>query len=63
MSFHTIILTLSPVITVLWSFLLFGLKPTRQSVIGGMAVILGVAIVSFSKSGIKKSKLVKTSQS
>jgi drug/metabolite transporter (DMT)-like permease len=63
MSFHTIILTLSPVITVLWSFLLFGLKPTRQSFIGGMAVILGVAIVSFSKSKSKESKLVKTSQS
>jgi drug/metabolite transporter (DMT)-like permease len=63
MSFFTIILTLSPVITVLWSFLLFGLIPTQQSMIGGMAVILGVAIVSFSKSKIKESKLVKTSQS
>ena len=63
MSFFTIILTLSPVITVLWSFLLFGLIPTRQSMIGGMAVILGVAIVSFSKSKTKELKLVKTSQS
>jgi drug/metabolite transporter (DMT)-like permease len=63
MSFFTIVLTLSPVITVLWSFLLFGLRPTRQSLIGGMAVILGVAIVSFSKSKSKESKLVKISQS
>ncbi len=62
MSFHTIILTLSPVITVFWSFLLFGLKPTLQSFVGGLAVILGVGIVSFSKSRMSTSKLVKTSQ-
>ena len=63
MSFHTIVLTLSPVITVLWSFLLFGLKPTQQSLIGGMAVIVGVAIVSFGKATIKESIVVKTRQS
>jgi drug/metabolite transporter (DMT)-like permease len=63
MSFFTIILTLSPVITVLWSFLLFGLKPTGQSLVGGLAVIVGVAIVSFSMSTTKQSKLVKTRQS
>ena len=63
MSFHTIVLTLSPVIAVFWSFLLFDLKPTRQSLIGGMAVITGVAIVSFSKSKNRGVKLVKTSQS
>jgi drug/metabolite transporter (DMT)-like permease len=63
MSFHTIILTLSPVITVLWSFLLFGLKPTRQSIIGGMAVILGVAIVSFGKSKTRSSITIDSSQS
>jgi drug/metabolite transporter (DMT)-like permease len=62
MSFHTIILTLSPVITVLWSFLLFGLKPTLQSFIGGLAVILGVGIVSLGKSRMNTSKLVKTNQ-
>jgi drug/metabolite transporter (DMT)-like permease len=63
MSFFTIILTLSPVITVIWSFLLFDLKPTGQSLVGGLAVIVGVAIVSFSMSTTKQSKLVKTRQS
>ncbi len=49
MSFHTIILTLSPVITVLWSLLLFGERPTPQSIVGGAAIILGVFIVTLSK--------------
>lgn len=62
MSFHTIILTLSPVITVFWSLLLFGLKPTPQSLIGGLAVILGVGIVTFSKSKARESGLVKSGQ-
>jgi drug/metabolite transporter (DMT)-like permease len=46
LTFHTIILTLSPVITILWSLFLFGEWPTRQGVIGGTAVIIGVAIVT-----------------
>lgn len=48
MSFHTIILTLSPVITILWSILLFSEKPSLQGFIGGLAVILGVIIVTLS---------------
>ncbi len=50
MSFHTIILTLSPVITILWSLLLFSERPTLQSLMGGVAVITGVAIVTMPKS-------------
>ena len=42
MSVHTIILTLSPVLTVLWSVLLFSERPSTQALIGGLAVILGV---------------------
>jgi drug/metabolite transporter (DMT)-like permease len=50
MSLHTIILTLSPVITVIWAMLLFSEKPTLQSFVGGAAVILGVLVVTWSKS-------------
>jgi drug/metabolite transporter (DMT)-like permease len=46
MSFHTILLTLSPVITILWSLLLFRQQPTLQSLLGGLAVVAGVAIVT-----------------
>jgi drug/metabolite transporter (DMT)-like permease len=49
LSFHTIILTASPVITILWSMLLFGERPTAQALTGGAAVLAGVAIVTMSK--------------
>ena len=45
----TILLTLSPVITIFWSVLLFGEQPTPQSLVGGTAVIIGVIIVTMSK--------------
>jgi drug/metabolite transporter (DMT)-like permease len=48
MSLHTIILTLSPVLTVLWSVLLFSERPSMQALVGGAAVILGVVIVTAS---------------
>jgi drug/metabolite transporter (DMT)-like permease len=46
MSFHTILLTLSPVITIGWSLLLFGAYPGVRAILGGVAVIAGVAIVT-----------------
>ncbi len=46
MSIHTIILTLSPVVTILWSLLLFGSAPSLISLTGGGLVILGVALVT-----------------
>jgi len=46
MSVHSIILTLSPVAAVTWSVLLFGTLPTLQQILGGLAVILGVLIVT-----------------
>ncbi|MCI0395182.1 MAG: DMT family transporter [Chloroflexi bacterium] len=49
MSFHAILLTLSPVITILWSLLLFGESPARQGLIGGAAVIAGVVVVTQGK--------------
>jgi drug/metabolite transporter (DMT)-like permease len=49
MSTHTVILTLSPVIAVFWSMLLFNTWPTLQELIGGLAVLAGIAIVSTSR--------------
>jgi drug/metabolite transporter (DMT)-like permease len=49
MSIHAIILTLSPVATVLWSLLLFSTFPTWGQIIGGAAVLLGVLIVTLNQ--------------
>ena len=54
MSFHTVILTLSPVITILWSIALFGELPTLQGLIGGAAVMAGVAIITVGRSRAKE---------
>jgi len=45
MSVHSLILTLSPVLAVLWSYLLIGDLPTVQQLVGGMAVVIGVLLV------------------
>ena len=49
LSILTIILTLSPVITILWSIVLFGERPSLQGLLGGTAVIGGVIIVTISQ--------------
>lgn len=49
MSHHAILLTLSPVIAVLWSLLLFGESPTWQGFMGGTAVLGGVFIVTWQR--------------
>jgi drug/metabolite transporter (DMT)-like permease len=54
MSFHTVILTLSPVITILWSYALFGELPALQGLIGGAAVMTGVAIITVGRSRAKE---------
>jgi drug/metabolite transporter (DMT)-like permease len=46
LTYHTILLTLSPVITILWSLALFQERPELQGLVGGAAVILGVLIVT-----------------
>lgn len=46
LSLHTVILNLSPVITIVWSMLLFNEHPTVQSLAGGAAVIFGVVLVT-----------------
>jgi len=55
MSVHTVILTLSPVITILWSLGLFGELPTLQGLAGGAAVIAGVAIITAGRSRARRS--------
>jgi drug/metabolite transporter (DMT)-like permease len=46
LSFHSIILTLSPVVTIGWTLLLFGIWPTVQQLVGGAAVIAGVMLTA-----------------
>jgi len=49
LSILTIVLTLTPVVTILWSVTLFGESPTLQGLLGGTAVILGVILVTLSQ--------------
>lgn len=52
LSFLTILLTLTPVLTILWSILLFGERPSLQGFLGGTAVIVGVFLVNKSKNNL-----------
>ena len=54
LSILTILLTLSPAMTTLWSLILFGVRPSLQAFAGGTAVILGVILVTLSKRNGKK---------
>jgi drug/metabolite transporter (DMT)-like permease len=49
LSLHAIILTLSPAVSILWTILLFGIAPTPPQLLGGIAVIAGVLMVSLSQ--------------
>lgn len=46
MSIHTIILTLSPVVTIAWALALFDERPTTLSLLGGALVIMGVFLAT-----------------
>jgi drug/metabolite transporter (DMT)-like permease len=46
MSIHTLALTLTPIAAILWALLFFGTRPALQQLLGGIAVIVGVLIVS-----------------
>ncbi|MBP7961675.1 MAG: DMT family transporter [Caldilineaceae bacterium] len=46
MSIHTIVLTASPVVAVVWSLLFFDVIPTPQEMLGGLGVLVGVLIVT-----------------
>jgi drug/metabolite transporter (DMT)-like permease len=52
MSIHAVILTLSPVITILWSLILFGERPGWLGIVGGAAVIAGVLLVTLGRSSV-----------
>jgi drug/metabolite transporter (DMT)-like permease len=49
MSLHAIILTLSPVVTIAWSFFLFNTFPGPQQLFGGAIVVTGVALAAYFK--------------
>ncbi|MFQ5613910.1 MAG: EamA family transporter [Anaerolineae bacterium] len=53
MSLHSIVLTLSPVATILWSMLLFGSRPSLQELLGGLA---GILILSAGQAQMAKVK-------
>ncbi len=48
-SLHTLTLTLSPVMAALWSFLLFSIYPSPRQMIGGLAILAGIAVVSLAR--------------
>lgn len=54
LSYFTILMTLGPAATILWSLALFGERPSLQGLLGGTAVILGVILVTISKRNEKK---------
>lgn len=45
-SIHSLILTASPVVAILWSLFLFGLRPGPRELLGGVGVLIGIAIVT-----------------
>lgn len=49
LSIHTLVLTLTPVATVIWSLILFDVIPSSQQLFGGVIIILGILIVSTRK--------------
>jgi O-acetylserine/cysteine efflux transporter len=52
MSLLTILLTLAPVVTWLWSGLVFGGRPTGTELAGGVATLAGVLLVTASRAGL-----------
>lgn len=50
MSIHTLALTLSPIAAILWALLFFRTLPSLQQILGGIAVITGVCVVSLNAS-------------
>jgi len=47
LSIHTIILTASPALAIIWTVLLFEINPTPQQLLGGGAVLIGVILVTW----------------
>ena len=51
MSLPTLILTLTPVVTWLWSIALFGGRPSAQEIAGSAATLTGVLVVTSRRAG------------
>ncbi len=51
---HTLILTLGPLVTILWTYLLFSIAPTTQQLVGGAAVLVGVLLVTVGRDRIAR---------
>ena len=45
LSIHTLVLTLSPVVAILWTIFIFDIYPSTQQLIGGFIVIFGILLV------------------
>jgi drug/metabolite transporter (DMT)-like permease len=45
-SVHSLILTASPVVAIIWSYILFQSVPTARELLGGVAVLAGVMLVT-----------------
>jgi len=54
LTYHSIVLTLSPVVAVMWTFVLFTELPTLQEIVGGSAVLIGVLVVSLAQARRKR---------
>ena len=54
---HTLILALGPLVTILWTFLLFGIAPTAQQLVGGAAVLVGVLLVTVGRERITRKNI------
>lgn len=48
-SMHTLILTLSPVVTIIWALLIFQTRPTLQELIGGATILVGIFLVTYAR--------------
>ncbi len=54
---HTLVLTLTPVLTILWSILIFRESPSWQGVAGGVLILIGILIVGRAQQRrVKKSR-------
>jgi drug/metabolite transporter (DMT)-like permease len=54
-SLFAVVMTLSPVLTTLWTFLLFGVRPGLQQLIGGAVVLIGVLILALKRRSTARS--------
>jgi len=48
-SLFSLLLTLSPVVAIFWSLVLFGIQPSAAQMAGGAAVLAGVVVVITSR--------------